>query len=308
MPSDPLVSIGIPTYNRPDGLERTLACACAQTWRNLDIVVSDNASTDPRVAVILARWEAVDPRIRILRQPYNCGPVANFTAALAAARGEFFAWYADDDILLPHAIAAGVAALNRWGPSLVAVAQEAQYLDGTAQLPFFAEGKAFYGPPRPKTVDRVRHLIDNCYGDLAYSLFRTTSIRRPGFVFQMNEIPLFIHVVGAGGWLTMPQIGLIKATNRTTYLQARWETLGGRLQRPFSLHSFADAVRYHLKVWLQCLGTISRLPCALEGRLHLAWHLGISLAVHTWRLTVSRRKPIRQTRRHIGENLWTRQP
>ena len=59
----PRVGIGVPTYNRPDGLRRTLACLSAQTYPHLDILVSDNASPDSAVADVVAEMAARDPRM-----------------------------------------------------------------------------------------------------------------------------------------------------------------------------------------------------------------------------------------------------
>ncbi|MBU4370171.1 glycosyltransferase [Patescibacteria group bacterium] len=39
-----LVSVGIPTYNRPESLRRTLECITSQTYKNLEIIISDNCS------------------------------------------------------------------------------------------------------------------------------------------------------------------------------------------------------------------------------------------------------------------------
>ena len=50
---NPLVTVGIPTYNRPAGLERTLECIRQQSYTNLEIIVSDNCSTDVNVLPIL---------------------------------------------------------------------------------------------------------------------------------------------------------------------------------------------------------------------------------------------------------------
>ena len=45
----PLVSVGIPTYNRPEGLRRTLECITKQTYKNLEIIVSNNCSSGPEI-------------------------------------------------------------------------------------------------------------------------------------------------------------------------------------------------------------------------------------------------------------------
>ena len=93
----PLVSVGIPTYNRPEGLRRTLECIVGQTYSNLEIIVSDNGSTDPRVAIVAGQFQVRDSRIRYVRQPVNLGPTENFRFVLHEAIGDYFMWAADDD-------------------------------------------------------------------------------------------------------------------------------------------------------------------------------------------------------------------
>jgi len=94
----PLVSIGIPTYNRPDGLRRTLECITNQTYKNLEIIVSDNCSPDTNVASVVKKFMQNDPRIHYYRQEKNIGLAANFRFVLEKATGEYFLWAADDDI------------------------------------------------------------------------------------------------------------------------------------------------------------------------------------------------------------------
>ena len=94
----PSVSIGIPTYNRVRDLRRAIASATAQDYEDLEIFISDNASTDDTEPVCRS-YVASDPRIRYVRQPVNRGATRNFQLALEGARGDFFMWLADDDWL-----------------------------------------------------------------------------------------------------------------------------------------------------------------------------------------------------------------
>jgi len=93
----PLVSVGIPTYNRPYGLQRTLNCITQQTYRNLEIIVSDNCSTDPEIDVIVRNFISKDCRIQYFKQDFNKGPAFNFKFVLEKASGKYFMWAADDD-------------------------------------------------------------------------------------------------------------------------------------------------------------------------------------------------------------------
>jgi glycosyltransferase involved in cell wall biosynthesis len=92
-----LVSVGIPTYNRAEGLRRTLQCITAQTYANLEILVSDNCSPAPETERVTREFMASDPRIRYVRQPEGLGVSGNFRFVLKQAGGEFFMWAADDD-------------------------------------------------------------------------------------------------------------------------------------------------------------------------------------------------------------------
>ena len=95
------VTIGIPTINRSPLALRAIRSALAQTYSNLEVLVSDDASTDDTVPRI---QEIHDPRLRLVRQTQRLGLVANFDFCLRNANGEFFLLLGDDDVLLPNAI------------------------------------------------------------------------------------------------------------------------------------------------------------------------------------------------------------
>ena len=111
--SQPLVSVGIPTYNRPKSLRHTLECLTRQTYRNLEIIVSDNASPGNEVEAVVREFMAADLRIKYHRQPENRGIVPNYQFVLAQASGEFFMWAADDDEWDPCFVAHCVANIGR---------------------------------------------------------------------------------------------------------------------------------------------------------------------------------------------------
>jgi glycosyltransferase involved in cell wall biosynthesis len=95
--SQPLVSVGLPIYNRLDGLKTTLANICNQSYRNLEVIVSDNCSPDPAIQEYMVEAAGRDSRIRYVRQAVNIGLVRNFLFVQAAATGDYFMWAADDD-------------------------------------------------------------------------------------------------------------------------------------------------------------------------------------------------------------------
>ena len=95
--NQPLVSVGMPAYNRPEGLKRTLECITGQTYKNLEIIVSDNCSPDPKIEAVVKEFQKQDNRIQYYRQAENFDMGYNFKFVLEKATGEYFMWAADDD-------------------------------------------------------------------------------------------------------------------------------------------------------------------------------------------------------------------
>lgn len=100
MSAAPLVSIGLPVRNGAATIAAALESLVAQDHPDIEVIVSDNASTDDTVAIV-TRFAARDPRIRLIRQRRNIRMMANFHAVAAAARGPFFMWAAADDTRSP---------------------------------------------------------------------------------------------------------------------------------------------------------------------------------------------------------------
>ena len=99
----PLVSIGVPVYNGERSIRRALDALRAQTYDNLELVISDNASTDSTSA-ICQEYAAKDRRIKYFRNPVNVGLYENFRRVVTLATGEYFMWAAADDLKPPTAV------------------------------------------------------------------------------------------------------------------------------------------------------------------------------------------------------------
>lgn len=97
MHSTPLVTIGIPTYNRAERLEHCLQRVLLQTYSNLEILISDNCSPDLAVKLVGEQYAFKDERIHYFRQDTNIGIEPNFNYVLSKGNGEYFMWMADDD-------------------------------------------------------------------------------------------------------------------------------------------------------------------------------------------------------------------
>jgi len=107
----PFVSIGLPVYNGEDYLEEALESIAAQTYRNYEVIISDNASTD-RTADICESYAARDPRIRYVRNPVNIGGDRNYYRCVELSRGQYFLGAAHDDRFHPEYLERVLAVLE----------------------------------------------------------------------------------------------------------------------------------------------------------------------------------------------------
>lgn len=93
----PLITIGITCFNASKTIERAIDSALSQDWPNLEVVVVDDGSNDGSQK-ILARRAAADPRLRIIEHSANLGCAAARNTLINSAKGDFLAFFDDDDI------------------------------------------------------------------------------------------------------------------------------------------------------------------------------------------------------------------
>ena len=110
MDRTPLVSIGVPTYNGERFIAESLGSLLAQDYPNIQILISDNASTD-RTEQACRDAVLGDDRVRYERSSVNRGAAANFTYVMQQAVGPYFMWASDHDLWTPDFITACVSAL-----------------------------------------------------------------------------------------------------------------------------------------------------------------------------------------------------
>jgi glycosyltransferase involved in cell wall biosynthesis len=93
----PRITVGITCFNAAATIERALDSGLCQDWPNLEVIVVDDGSTDASTT-ILARRAATEPRLRVIAHGKNRGCAAARNTLVAAAAGEFLAFFDDDDV------------------------------------------------------------------------------------------------------------------------------------------------------------------------------------------------------------------
>lgn len=177
----PTVSIGMVAYNGERFIRQAVDSLLAQTFRDFELIISDDASTDGTEA-ICRDYAVRDARIRYIRQPVNLRAAANFDFVLAQARGPFCMWASDDDLWEPGFIERLLALLEAH-PEAVLAAPAFDVIDAEGRHVRGMErdwGKVF---ARDHAHAARRCLAEASGGDLPvflYGLVRTDALRATG--------------------------------------------------------------------------------------------------------------------------------
>lgn len=107
--SVPAISVCIPTYNYARYLGQAVKSVLEQTFRDFELIVCDDASTDATLAVLDT---FADERLKVFQNPANLGLFANFNRCLELARGDLVKYVCADDWLHPRYLEQAVAVLS----------------------------------------------------------------------------------------------------------------------------------------------------------------------------------------------------
>ncbi len=97
MTEQPLVSIGMPCYNRLEQLRKAIDSILTQTYTNLEVIISNDASPNPEIYKMLDEYALRDQRIRLFHQPVDLGCYGNYYFVQQQATGKYFMYAQDDD-------------------------------------------------------------------------------------------------------------------------------------------------------------------------------------------------------------------
>lgn len=175
----PLVSIGIPTFNRSKQLSIALKNIIDQDYKNLEIIVSDNNSSDD-TKLIVSKFD--DERIKYHKNEKNIGMHGNFNKCIEIATGKFFLLLSDDDVPSKYLVSSLIKRIQFDNDIKFAY----------SKVTFFEDEKPLnrYSQIGPKIETGFEFIKANLYGDRA--AFPSASI------FRLEEVKAF------GGY---PQIG-----------------------------------------------------------------------------------------------------
>lgn len=216
----PRVVACMPVWNAEPFIVETLESVAAQTYPNLEVLISDDASTDG-TAAICERFAAGDARFRVVRQPTRRGWVGNANFLLDAARGDYFFFAFHDDPLCPTYVERLVKALEDQPAAVLAFSD---VFSGEAVARYTELDGVVDRVQRSRRIIRKRGLwwIPN------RGLFRADAARRVGGMRRhlageyKADWPWLLHLALLGEFVRVPE-PLIRKVWSDASLSAQWK-------------------------------------------------------------------------------------
>jgi glycosyltransferase involved in cell wall biosynthesis len=193
---NPLVTIGLPVFNGAAHLQVTIDAILEQSYKNIELIICDNASTD-ETAKIAALAATRDMRIRFIKNDENLGVMRNFTRVLQESTGEFFMWAASDDLHSQDFIEECVSNLLENPKAVLCQTHVAVCLESPDRVIYHSSLNSFRDKTRVEK--RYRETLYNFPAVAIYGLYRAELAK---------SIPGFRNVAG-GDLLWVQELSLI---------------------------------------------------------------------------------------------------
>ena len=268
-PAAPQVSIGLPVYNGGRYLEAAIDSILQQSFRDFELVISDNGSTDA-TAEICGEYAARDSRVRYYRSPKNRGITWNFREVVRRSRGEYFMWLACDDVLAPRYVERCLHVLQREAGVVLCYSASLE-IDEDGNRTAHHEVPAKLGDPgahiRFRDMIRMNHMCEPIFGLIRSNVLKTTSIHGDfpdsdrcvlaelalhGPFYRISE-PLFFHREHRG-----------RATRQYASRHERIASIHPGRQSRFVFPHFRQFWEYLRAIYRAPLGWRASLRCYLE--------------------------------------------
>ena len=201
----PIVSIGLPVYNGEDFLKYALDSLLSQTFRNFELIISDNASTD-NTPKICQEYVLRDKRIRYIRQNNNMGALWNFNFVLKQSNKEYFIWVSSDDKLHPEFLEKNIDILEK-NKNVVCSIGDVIYSDvGNYEFKSNNETKKTFRQRYVKSTygtyeSKVRTYLKFFQASMIYGLYRRDKLQKSitiNKIFLAFDLSIILNVLKYG--------------------------------------------------------------------------------------------------------------
>lgn len=109
----PLVSIAIISFNNENYISECIESCLGQTYKNIEIIIADDASTDNSLEIINKYVYLHPSKIKVISSKINCGVSSTFNKAVKACKGDWLKYIASDDLLISDCIENYISEISR---------------------------------------------------------------------------------------------------------------------------------------------------------------------------------------------------
>ena len=173
--NQPLVSIGVPVFNGEKGLAHALDSLLKQDYPNLEIIISDNASTDT-TPEICEKYARKDSRVKYCRSEKNLGVAWNFNRVFELSSGKYFMWAAHDDQREPSFVSSCIEKMELSPDAVLCQAHTAMFMEGREEMLFVAHLDSF--EDLTGLVERYRETLKRFPATAMYGLYRSSAMHK----------------------------------------------------------------------------------------------------------------------------------
>ena len=274
----PTLTIGLPVFNGERYLGQALESISEQSFRDFELIISDNASTDGTEAIGRAA-AARDSRVMYRRNERNLGLDTNFNLLVPLARGRYFKWATADDLLLPGYLERCVAVLEA-DPSVVLVSPRTTFVDGQGNpLDLHDPGWHLVSGD---VSERLRFAITATdFVNAALGVIRTDALRRTRLhaPYHGGDFPLMAELSILGRFVELPEPLFVRRIHTGS---SGGNTGNDAWQRRYRSGSRPGARRAFLRLTKDRARIVLGAPIPVGRRLSLLAVIGRETAYH-WR-------------------------
>ena len=203
----PLVSILIPTYNRANLIHRAIDSALAQTFRDFEIIIVDNCSTDATMEILNDYQNKFPKLIKVFSNPENLGPVINWKKCVSLAQSPFSKIIFSDDMISDNYLEKTLPEIINPNCGLVYTPAIIGFQDwvGITQYNAFLSNTQINRDSFIRLTSLMEHF---CPVSPGAALFRTNDLRESIYT-HISGIDYDFSGTGAGvDWLIYPLIAM----------------------------------------------------------------------------------------------------
>lgn len=202
--SSPHISVGMPVYNSGRWIQSSVESILAQDYRDLELIISDNASTDA-TEDICREIITADPRVRYYRNVKNLGVDANYNRVVQLARGCYFKWASSNDLCAPQFISTCIGVLDQRPDVVLCYPRTELIIDDNGTLERYVDGLNL--EETSPCVRFQRYLNEVRLNNVLNGVIRTEALRQTGLLrfHRASDYVLVAELALRGKFVEVPE-------------------------------------------------------------------------------------------------------